>query len=125
MKSAPQSRRLRSARRITAAGFLLAATSLLGACALGEGKKVTKEVAPLYSAASPEFRQAAGSLLGGNFVGGNSITTLENGREIFPAMLSAIRSAKQTINFETYVFWDGEIAKQFSRRHWRSGRARA
>lgn len=77
-----------------------------------EGKKVTQEVTPLYSADSPEFRQAAGSLLGGNFVSGNSITTLVNGHEIFPAMLSAIRAARRSIDFETYIFWDGEIAKQ-------------
>ena len=86
--------------------------ALLAGCTLGEGKKVTQEVAPLYSADSPEFRQAAGSLLGGNFVSGNNITTLVNGREIFPAMLSAIRSARRSIDFETYIFWDGEIAKQ-------------
>ena len=98
---------------IPAAVFALCALFLNG-CALGEGKKVTEKVAPLYSAASPEFRQATGSLLGGNFVGGNNITTLVNGREIFPAMLSAIRSAQRSINFETYVFWDGEIAKQFA-----------
>ena len=78
------------------------------------GKQPREEVAPLYSAASPEFRQSAGSLLGPNFVGGNNITTLINGREIFPAMLVAMRSAKRSINFETYVFWDGEIAKQFT-----------
>jgi len=85
---------------------------LLDGCTLGEGKKVTQEVAPLYSAASPEFRQATGSLLGGNFVAGNNITTLVNGRQIFPAMLSAIRAARKSIDFETYIFWDGEIAKQ-------------
>jgi cardiolipin synthase len=85
-----------------------------GGCAARDSRKVTQEVAPLYSAASPEFRQATGSLLGGNFVGGNSITTLVNGREIFPAMLSAIRSARRSIDFETYVMWDGEIAKQFA-----------
>ncbi|MEP6822890.1 MAG: cardiolipin synthase B, partial [Chthoniobacterales bacterium] len=90
---------------------LLSAAVLLSACALGGGQKVTQEVTPIYSAASPEFRQATGALLGGNFVAGNSITTLENGREIFPAMLQAIRSARETINFETYVFWDGKIAK--------------
>ncbi len=83
-------------------------------CVSREGKQVTQEVAPLYSAASPEFRQATGSLLGGNFVAGNSITTLVNGREIFPAMLSAIHSAKRSIDFETYVMWDGEIAKQIT-----------
>ena len=91
---------------------LLLGSLALGGCASHEGKKVTQEVAPLYSAATPEFRQATGSLLGGNFVAGNSITTLVNGREIFPAFLSGIRSARQSIDFETYVMWDGEIAKK-------------
>jgi hypothetical protein len=45
-------------------GALLLLISLSG-CASQGGKKVTQEVAPLYSAASPEFRQATGSLLGG------------------------------------------------------------
>jgi cardiolipin synthase len=78
------------------------------------GKQPRQEVQSLYSARAPEFRQAAGSLLGPDFVGGNSISTLVNGDEIFPAMLSAIRSAKRSINLETYVFWDGDIAKQFT-----------
>ena len=78
------------------------------------GKKINQDVKPLYSATAPEFRQAAGALLSGNFVPGNNIVTLINGDEIFPSMLSAIRSAKQTINFETYVFWDGEIGRQFT-----------
>ena len=98
------------ARALALPGLLL----LVG-CATREATKVTQEVTPIYSAASSEFRQATGSLLGGNFVAGNSITTLVNGREIFPAMLSAIRAAKSTINFETYVMWDGDggIARQF------------
>src|SRR5437764_9923537 len=83
-------------------------------CAMKLGKQPRQEVASLYSAQSPEFRQAAGSLLGPNFVDGNSISTLVNGDEIFPAMLTAIRSAKRSINFETYIFWDGDIAKQFT-----------
>jgi cardiolipin synthase A/B len=92
-----------------AGGFLL-----LDGCALKMGKQPRQEIAPLYSARSPEFRQAAGSLLGPNFVPGNNITTLVNGNQIFPAMLGAIRSAKHSINFETYVFQDGEIARQFT-----------
>src|SRR5437016_1071300 len=83
-------------------------------CAMKFGKQPRQEVASLYSAQSPEFRQAAGSLLGPNFVGGNSISTLVNGDEIFPAMLNAIRSARRSINLETYVFWDGEIAREFT-----------
>jgi len=97
------------ASRLAPALFM---TTWLGGCAMQEGKKATQEVPPLYSADSPEFRQATGSLLGGNFVAGNSITTLVNGREIFPSMLSAIRAARHSIDFETYVMWDGAIAKQ-------------
>jgi cardiolipin synthase len=83
-------------------------------CALKIGKQARQQVTPLFSASSPEFRQSARSLLGPNFVSGNNITTLVNGKEIFPAMLSAIRSAKPSINFETYVFWDGEIGREFT-----------
>src|SRR5438552_10638606 len=99
--------------------FLLPTAALLlsllfSGCAMKLGKQPRQEVAPLYSAASPEFRQSAGSLLGPNFVDGNQITTLVNGDQIFPAMLSAIRSARRSINLETYIFWDGEIAKEFT-----------
>jgi cardiolipin synthase A/B len=87
---------------------------LFDGCALKMGKQPRQEIAPLYSARSPEFRQAAGSLLGPNFVPGNNISTLVNGNQIFPALLGAIRSAKQSISFETYVFQDGEIARQFT-----------
>ena len=93
---------------------LMAAALLLSGCAMKFGKQPREEVTPLYSAASPEFRQSAGSLLGPNFVAGNNVTTLINGDQIFPAMLSAIRSAKRSINLETYVFWDGEVGKQFT-----------
>src|SRR5256885_13197322 len=90
------------------AALATAAISLSG-CAMKLGKQPREEVAPLYSAASPEFRQSAGLLLGPNFVGGNNITTLINGREIFPAMLVAIRSAQRSINLETFTYWDRVI----------------
>jgi cardiolipin synthase len=87
---------------------------LTSGCALKAGKQPRQEVAPLYSAGAPEFRQSAGSLLGPNFVSGNNITTLVNGDRIFPAMLSAIHSARHSINLETYIFWDGEIGREFT-----------
>lgn len=83
-------------------------------CALKTGKQPRTGIAPLYSAASPEFRQSAGALLGPSFVAGNNITTLVNGDQIFPAMLRAIRSARKSINFETYIFSDGPIAREFT-----------
>jgi cardiolipin synthase len=55
-----------------------------------------------------------GQLLGPGLLKGNSVKALHNGDEIFPAMLEAIRGAKKTITFETYIYWSGEIGKQFS-----------
>ena len=45
---------------------------------------------------------------------GPAITLLQNGDEIFPAMLEAIRNARRTITFETFVYWRGEIADTFA-----------
>jgi cardiolipin synthase len=86
----------------------------LPGCAFRTGKQPRQEITPLYSASSPEFRQSAGSLLGPDFVSGNDITTLVNGTQIFPAMLSAIRSAKHSINFEDYWFSNGQIGREFT-----------
>ena len=38
---------------------------------------------------------------------------LRTGREIFPAMLDAIRAARQSVRLETYIYADGEIGRQF------------
>jgi cardiolipin synthase len=67
-----------------------------------------------YSVADPQFRRSIGSLLGPPIIDGNATTALVNGDQIFPAMLDAIRSAKKTINFESYVFWSGKVGDQFS-----------
>jgi cardiolipin synthase len=53
-------------------------------------------------------------MLGPTILGGNRVTALQNGDEIFPAMLQAIREAQTSINFETYIYWSGKIGKEFS-----------
>src|ERR1039458_5247821 len=75
-------------------------------CAFRTGKQPRQEITTLYSASSPEFQRSAGALLGPDFVPGNTITTLVNGAQIFPAMLDAIRSARHSIDFEDYWFED-------------------
>jgi cardiolipin synthase len=55
-----------------------------------------------------------GVLLGPPLVDGNRVDTLVNGREIFPAMLAAIKSARKTVTFETYIYWSGRIGKEFA-----------
>jgi cardiolipin synthase len=66
----------------------------------------------LYSSRDADFRRALGVLLGPPFVGGNEVTTLIDGAEIFPAMLNAIEAAEISLTFETFVFRD-EIGKLF------------
>jgi cardiolipin synthase len=55
-----------------------------------------------------------GSLLGPGLMGGNRIVALQNGDEIFPAMLDAIRGAQSSIAFETYIYWTGEVGHAFA-----------
>ncbi|MEO7886513.1 MAG: phospholipase D-like domain-containing protein [Polaromonas sp.] len=90
------------------AAFLLALNFSVGE------KKVRQQLTRHYSVADPQFHRAMGSLLGPGIVGGNQAAELLNGDQIFPAMLGAIRSATRTITFETYIYWSGEIGKQFA-----------
>ena len=77
-------------------------------------KKIDREIAPLYDVADPQFRRTMGTLLGPPLVDGNRLTAFQNGDEIFPAMLAAIRSARRTITLETYIYWSGTIGREFA-----------
>ncbi|MGW7265067.1 phospholipase D-like domain-containing protein [Streptomyces sp. NPDC054842] len=45
---------------------------------------------------------------------GNELLPLRNGDEIFPAMLDAVRSARHTVDMMTFVYWRGQIARDFA-----------
>ncbi|MGW2201562.1 phospholipase D-like domain-containing protein [Streptomyces sp. NPDC001774] len=45
---------------------------------------------------------------------GNQLVALRNGDEIFPAMLEAIEAAEHTIDMMTFVYWRGQIARDFA-----------
>jgi cardiolipin synthase A/B len=77
-------------------------------------KKLERKIEHRYAVADPQFRREMGVLLGPAILHGNRVTDLENGDEIFPAMLEGIRSAKKTITFETYIYWSGEIGRAFA-----------
>jgi cardiolipin synthase len=47
-------------------------------------------------------------------VGGNRAEILNNGDEIFPGMTEAIRNAKKTVNFETYIFKNDKAGEIFT-----------
>lgn len=77
-------------------------------------KKIEQKLPHLFSVDDPQFERSMGVLLGPPLVAGNKVTALLNGDQIFPSMLEAIRSAKQSITFETYIYWSGEIGKAFA-----------
>lgn len=45
---------------------------------------------------------------------GNRVELLVNGDQIFPAMLSAIEAADESINLLTFIYWEGDIAREFA-----------
>ncbi|HZI29538.1 MAG TPA: phospholipase D-like domain-containing protein [Gemmatimonadaceae bacterium] len=77
-------------------------------------KKLTWRIEHRYAVTDTQFRREMGVMLGPSISGGNRVTALQNGVEIFPAMLDAIRSAQTSITFETYIYWSGEIGQTFS-----------
>ena len=60
------------------------------------------------------FLQTMHALTGSPMQPGNKIEVLLNGVQIFPSMLAAIRDAKKTINMESYIYWDGNVGRQFA-----------
>lgn len=77
-------------------------------------KKVTHEMIVDYEIEHPQFCRTMSQLLGPPLVEGNSVSILENGDEIFPAMLEGIASARRTISFENFVFTHGRVTQQFT-----------
>src|SRR3569832_1942414 len=64
-------------------------------------KEIRHQVEHYHDILDPQFRREMGALLGPAIVSGNTIQTLQNGDQIFPAMLQAIASATHSITIET------------------------
>ena len=99
---------------ITTVVVATVAVVLLAAEFMGGEKKIKQRIERVYSVEDPRFAHELGALLGPQFVGGNLHQVLLNGDQIFPPMLAAIRSAKKSINFETYIYWSGDIGREFA-----------
>ncbi|HEY4560497.1 MAG TPA: phospholipase D-like domain-containing protein [Lysobacter sp.] len=77
-------------------------------------KKLERRINHAYGTADPQFLREMGVMLGPSIVPGNKVEALNDGDEIFPAMIEAIRGAKRTITFETYIYWSGDIAQKMT-----------
>ncbi|MCA1587057.1 MAG: phospholipase D-like domain-containing protein [Acidobacteria bacterium] len=60
------------------------------------------------------FVDYVASLLGAPISDGDRYEALENGDQVFPAMLAAIDQASQRISFESFIFSDGAVADRFT-----------
>ncbi|MDP3873318.1 MAG: phospholipase D-like domain-containing protein [Methyloversatilis sp.] len=87
---------------------------LLVANFVGGETKIERRIERLYTLDDPRFMQELGVLLGPPFVQGTQVRALLNGDEIFPPMLAAIRGARASITFETYIYWSGDIGRAFA-----------
>jgi cardiolipin synthase len=78
-------------------------------------KRLERRIGHRYGIADPQFRLEMSVMLGPSITEGNQVTALQNGAEIFPAMLEAIRQASRSITFETFIYWSGEIGEEFTK----------
>ncbi|MCQ9377548.1 phosphatidylserine/phosphatidylglycerophosphate/cardiolipin synthase family protein [Methyloversatilis sp. XJ19-49] len=81
---------------------------------VGGETKIERRIERLYALDDPRFVHELGVLLGPPFVQGTKVRALLNGDEIFPPMLAAIRGARVSITFETYIYWSGAIGREFA-----------
>ncbi len=95
------------------AWLLMLLMGLEGCTTYYHGRGILYQIEPQYAVDDPQFFRSMGQLLGPPIIGGNRITGLVNGDQIFPAMLEAVRGAQETIDLETYIYWSGQVGQQF------------
>jgi cardiolipin synthase A/B len=96
------------------AAVVLAVVVVLGAFFWVTSARLLKEPIRIdYGPLNPSFPAAMGPIVGAEFTAGNSVQTLVNGDEFFPAMLRAIHEAKRTITLESYIWSSGYISNKF------------
>ena len=69
---------------------------------------------PTLALGEPSFFPTLEAYASAPIVGGNTVDVLLNGEQTFPAQLTAIRSAKKTINYAQYFYEDGLIADELA-----------
>jgi cardiolipin synthase len=70
--------------------------------------------APVDADEVTRIRRCLEGVLGIPATEGNRVETLRNGDEIFPALFEAIDGAEHTIDFLTFVYWEGEIGAELA-----------
>ena len=103
-----------TASRLAALALLLALVPLTGCSYIFGDKRTSYDYKPDYGVDSAEFRRSL-DVLGTEMVPHNRAVLLQNGDGFFPAMLQAIREARESVNMEMFIFDDGEVGTEFAR----------
>jgi cardiolipin synthase len=74
----------------------------------------TLRIQSRLASTDPEFSDYVAALVNAPITRGDAYEVLENGDEIYPAMLAAIHQAKRRVALETYNFNEGEIGSVFT-----------
>ena len=98
---------------LTLGAFIAALVTLITINLLAPSQQLERSLGTLSPVDSPQFRREIGNLLGPAIIDGNAVADFQNGAEIFPAMLASIRSAQRSVDLETYIYWSGDISREF------------
>lgn len=104
---------MRKAFRVTFKVVLVAAAAI-GLFLLIAQDQETLRIRAAVPASDPQALHYVAKLTGAGITRGTGYTILNNGDEIFPAMLEAIGRAAHRISFETYIYEKGATADRFT-----------
>ena len=80
---------------------------------LNRPEEVRYDLPHSFGVRDPTFLPSLQATEGPSMVDGNRITILQNGVQIFPAMLATIAAAKKSVNLEAYIFWSDSVGTRF------------
>jgi cardiolipin synthase len=95
------------------AAVLIALIVLAAGLLIAQDQETIRIRSPL-AAEDPRFPQYLANLLGHRLTSNDSYIVRTNGNEAFPAMLDAIRQARERVALETYIFEEGDVATRFA-----------
>ncbi len=94
--------------------LLLLCLTFSSGCSSYFAKRVKYKIEPSHAAGSPQFLRSLSYLIGPGLLTSNKVTSLVNGDQSFPAMITAVKGAEKSINLETYIYWSGQIGEEFA-----------
>ena len=92
---------------------VVAIVSVIGALFLPDWPEDDYAVGFEADPGSESFVEWSAAFLNSPIFQGGAVTLLQNGDAFFPAILNAIKEARDSINFEVYIFEPDEIGQQF------------